>query len=187
MSHAILDREILPLDYSICRNDRSSRGGGVLLAIHNSIPYHQIEATNELEIIIVEILTEIHFCLCAVYIPPNSAPTYHTALLIYLEKLLTKYDNVIMVGDFNFGDINWQTLSAEGSVSDAFCDFVFNNNLEQLIQSPTHCLGNILDLVITNCSSLVDSPTVMSTGLTDTCDHRIITFNIQTCLPSRCV
>ena len=92
-----------------------------------------------------------------------------------------------MMGDFNFGDINWQTLSAESSVSDAFCDFVFNNNLEQLIQSPTHCLGNIFDLVITNCSSLVDSPTVMSTGLTDTCDHCIITFNILTCLPSRCV
>ena len=48
--------------------------------------------------------------------------------------------------------------------------------------SPTHRLGNILDLVITNSSSLIGLVNVMPTGLTDTCDHYIITFSIQSCL-----
>ena len=51
----------------------------------------------------------------------------------------------IVVEDFNFADINWQTLSADNSISNAFCDFMFNHNMKQLIDSPTHRLGNILD------------------------------------------
>ena len=48
-----------------------------------------------------------------------------------------------------------------------------------MIDSPTHRLGNILDLVITNSSSLIGLVNVMPTGLTDTCDHY---FSIQSCL-----
>ena len=181
LSNFILDKEILPYNYAICRNDRSSRGGGVLLAIHNSVPFRQIEITNDLEIVAIEILTNNPICFCVVYIPPSATASYHETLLIYLENIFVKY-NTIVVGDFNFADINWQTLSADNYISNAFCDFMFNHNLEQLIDSPTHRLGNILDLVITNSSSLIGLANVMPTGLTDTCDHYIITFSIQSCL-----
>ena len=48
---------------------------------------------------------------------------------------------------------------------------MLNHNSEQQIDSLTHCLGNIFDLVITNSSSLIDFANVMPAGLTDTCDH----------------
>lgn len=155
-----------------------SKGAGFLIAIHNSVPFRQIEITNDLEIVAIEILTNNPICFCVVFISPSATASYHETLLTYLKNIFVKY-NVMVIGDFNFVDINWHTLSIDNYISTSFCDFMFNHNLEQLIDSSTHHLGNILDLVITNSSSLIDLVYVMPAGLIYTCDHYIITFSIQ--------
>ena len=40
LSDNLLDQEIIPTSYTIYRKDRSPRGGGVMLAVKNSIPSH---------------------------------------------------------------------------------------------------------------------------------------------------
>jgi hypothetical protein len=57
---------------------------------------------------------------------------------MYWEYYLTHLD--IM------DEVQWDTLSSTSSTSCAFCDFVFDNSLIQLIDKPTHVQGNILDL-----------------------------------------
>ena len=49
----------------------------------------------------------------------------------------------------HFPTINWDILQGETPMSNLFCDLVFNLNLVQMINEPTHIHGNILDLVLT--------------------------------------
>ena len=57
---------------------------------------------------------------------------------------------IIVLGDFNCPDICWHTLASHSSRSSALCDFIFDNNMSQLITYPTHHNGHILDLLFTN-------------------------------------
>jgi len=36
-----------------------------------------------------------------------------------------------------------------------FCEFVHDNDLDQLVTEPAYRKGNILDLILTNCSKIV--------------------------------
>ena len=85
--------------------------------------------------------------LCTVYIPPNSDSDYLNSLLFFLSNLIISHDHIILVGDFNLPDVDCDTLTGTFLSSKSFCDFVFQNNLSQLIHTPTHLKGNILDLV----------------------------------------
>ena len=38
-----------------------------------------------------------------------------------------------------------------------YCDFVMDNNLVQLVDSPTHVGGNVLDLVFTKDDQLIEN------------------------------
>ena len=55
LSNNILDGEVLPTNYTIYRNDRVSRGGGVLLAVKHDLPSVQLLLSSEIESITVEI------------------------------------------------------------------------------------------------------------------------------------
>ena len=88
-----------------------------------------------------------------------------------------------MVGDFNLPDVDWSTLSASTDFSNQFCDLVFQHNLLQLVNNPTHVCGNILDLVLTNSDDMITSLSVdpiMSPHLQS--DHYRVSFNIATSL-----
>ena len=65
------------------------------------------------------------------------------------------------------------------SNSNLFCDFIFQYNLSQLIESPTHIQGNTLDLVLTNDPELVSDLSI-HTHLSHTLnsDHFIIPFTV---------
>ena len=45
---------------------------------------------------------------------------------------------------------------------------------------PTHNLGNSMDLVLTNVPHLIDNVSIESHGLTEMCDHFVVTFSIST-------
>ena len=73
LTDAILDNEILPINYSIYRADRDTRGGGVLLAVKNTIPSQRIESPKDLEVVSVLIGSNNPVKICVVYNPPNSS------------------------------------------------------------------------------------------------------------------
>ena len=94
---------------------------------------------------------------------------------------------VLILGDFNLPEINWSTLSGNSAASDNFCEFIFDSNLTQLVDTPTHTCGNMLDLVLTNCPEqisnlLVHPPQYQCVSS----DHHLITFSValRHCIPS---
>ena len=180
LSDNILDNEILPNSYSIVRKDRQSRGGGVMLAIKNSKSYEVMPSPPNLELIIIRIASSIPVIYCLVYIPPKSSDEYLQDFFNFLTNYKNITDNLILFGDFNFNDINWNSLYGNTSSSAKFCETVFELNLTQLIDEATHIHGNILDLVLTNNIDIIHDITVNSKQpLPISSDHFIITFKLH--------
>ena len=121
----MLDSEILPNGYTIYRTDRGSRGGGVMIAVSHEFPSNQLPSPPNLEVVTVSISLVPTIVCCMVYAPLNATVEYHSELINYLQSLLTQ---VVILGDFNMPDINWLTLSGSSTISNNFCEFIFQNN-----------------------------------------------------------
>ena len=133
----IYDNEILPSEYTLYRKDRSSRGGGVLIAVNNIISSNLISSPSDLELVAINLnLKNESITVCTVYIPPKSCALYFDHLLSYLHSLASSSKSLIIIGDFNMPDICWSTLSGSTSISNSFCDFVYELNLTQLVDCP---------------------------------------------------
>ena len=176
LSKDIFDNEILPYDFTIYRNDRGSRGGGVLVAINSSIPSKLLDSPPDLELIVVEANcgSSSPLIICCVYLPPNCPEITLSNTLLHLSKF-TNNNPVLILGDFNFPDINWSTLTGHSTNSNSFCDFTFDNSLSQLVSHATHNKGNILDLVLSNVPELFANCAVQQSSILLT-DHYIISL-----------
>ncbi len=150
--------EILPTHFSIYRNDRCSRGGGVLIAVSNRIPYKLfvVPTPPKIEQITIELILNPPTIICCLYIPPNSPHDYNDEMLHYLRSLPTNID-VVLLGDLNTPDINWLSMVGHSRFSTELCAEFFKSNLTQLISQPTHIHGNLLDIVATNASHRISN------------------------------
>ena len=179
LSDFVFDREVLPRDFVIYRTDRPSRGGGVLIAVHDSIFSLSVPSPSNLEIVSVKLcVNNLDFILCTVYVPPNSSESYVLSVLHYLSNLVCSYSNCIIVGDFNFPDICWSSFSGTSSLSSSFCEFIFDHNLTQHVMDPTHIMGNILDLVITSAGVNITDLSVTPSVPHIWSDHFMISFSL---------
>jgi len=71
-------------------------------------------------------------------------------------------------------------LSSTSLKSDLLCEFSIDHNFMQLIDSPTHISGHILDLVITNSSDLVKSvEVVLNTQFRISTDHHLVCCSLR--------
>ena len=154
------------------RKDRGSRGGGVLVAVDESIPSSLIiDSPPNLEIILVQLGLTYPIILWTVYIPPNSSDLFET-LIPFLTDILSSNTPCFIVPD-----ICWSTLSGCSSLFSYFCDFVFDCNLTQHILEPTHIKGNTLDLVFTNNDISISNLAITPPGKVIDTDHFLTTFS----------
>ena len=161
------DHEILPTGYDIYKHDRAGRtGGGTLTAIKSSLSSSKIVKPlefSDLEVNLVEIYKlKYHRSILIVnaYRPPNSVE-FVTSFSGLLKSLpLSRYFTVIVMGDFNFPNIQWVDGSGFTNSSTGE-DFMFTNLLLDLFRLVEHSTrGNntcILDLVITNSPTFIQS------------------------------
>ena len=98
---------------------------GVQVAVNESLQSSIIPSPDNLELISVPIIHRDTIIIFTVYIPLNSDSDYLNSLLLYLNNLITLHDHIILVGDFNFPDVDWDTPSGSSLPSKSFCDFVF--------------------------------------------------------------
>ena len=91
------DNEILHSNYILYRNDCES--GGVLIAVHDSIPSSLFSSPSDLEIVCVE-FPSFNSILCTVYVPPNSNESYFCSVTSPVSDLVTNNNCCIIVGDF---------------------------------------------------------------------------------------
>ena len=88
--------------------------------------------------------------------------------------------NVILLEDFNFRNIDWVTGDCASSLEKRFLDCLQDNLLVQRVDSPTRG-ENILDLVISGDPSSVTKCAVL--GNFGTSDHNIILTELSCPLP----
>ncbi|XP_046684917.1 uncharacterized protein LOC124370675 [Homalodisca vitripennis] len=117
------DAEVLPKNFSIYRCDRSplssskSGKGGVMVAIRDAINSTQLYSEiNDIEHLLIELkpCKYTSWLLVACYIPPQQPPSRYNSLLQSIEALMStgrRFDEVVVVGDFNLPGIDWNGLS----------------------------------------------------------------------------
>ena len=58
-------------------------------------------------------------------------PLIMTHPFLIMSHLVSSYGNVILLGDFNVPDIDWDTLTGVSLFSKSLCNIVFHDNLSQ--------------------------------------------------------
>ena len=144
------------------RLDRNGNGGGILVFIREDIPTKLIDSQMKIEGFFIELnLRRKKWLLCCSYNPKYSQISHHLKEIGKdLDVLTSKYDNIILMGDFN-------AEPADTVVSD-FCEIY---NLKNIIREKT-CFKNpnnpsCIDLIITSRSKSFQNSMVIETGLSD--------------------
>lgn len=117
--------------------------------------------------------------LGCVYLSPSSSPDNDQNLYDMVPSMCNlPYARQIILGDFNFLDINWELFSGRSS-SLKFRDAVNDCFLTQLVHPPTRG-HSILDLVFTNDSSIFAEVCVIDPLLGN--DHRAVSCRLSFCM-----
>jgi hypothetical protein len=112
LNDTVSDSEILSSNFTLYRRDRTGkRGGGILLAVKKSFDSCLIKNSTSHEIIAVSVKgvhTSVLIILC--YRPPRADVNDFVFLLNLRNVILSEhrnFENICILGDFNFPDISW--------------------------------------------------------------------------------
>ena len=159
-------KELTPDGFkNIIKNRQNSRGGGVAIIYRDTLEVREtITATySTFEHLSVTIRSNISPAQChltLVYRPPSSSiPTFLDEIGSHLDSL-SEYAGEVMVA----GDINLH-LDVPNSQTTLFLDLLNEHNLQQLVSTPTHKDGHILDIVA--CSSPLENLQVIKSAISD--------------------
>ena len=186
LSPDVSDLEILSNDFNVYRNDRSSTGGGVLIAVHSNIaskPRYDLVTNHHgsLEVVVVELnIPKLpKLALINVYNPPAPVAIENSNFLRNILQAVTNEgtNHILLMGDFNLPNLDITTglpLNS-GGVCTQFYE-VFNDfDLVHCIKEPTHRLGNRLDLILSSPEDLITSTFVEEGSFPS--DHFLINFS----------
>ena len=142
-----------------------------------------VQLNHNLEIVAVDILTNSHshLLVCSCYRPPNSNGNWLTEFNNFLGDIRNNYDDVILAGDVNFPNINWQCdadVANEGQCHE-FSEILKDYFLSQINTTPTRG-NNVLDLLITSLPDKVkvkEDLTPQSSGIVT--DHDVLLLEIE--------
>ena len=178
-NNGITDAELGLEGYVMFRKDRMGRrGGGVLLYINETIPAYEVQLQEEAD------------CNEAIWCTLVTGHTTVTIGVVYRCPNITKQNNekihnaisevskgdCIIMGDFNHGNIKWDTLQSTGVEDQKLLCLVQDNFLTQHVLEPTRAT-RVLDIVLSSQKELVDN--VIIKEPLGSSDHNQMHFNIN--------
>lgn len=183
------NKEILGSEYLIHRKDRATTGGGVLLAVHNSIKSKRLDKLesknkNFNEMLVVE-LSPTHspkFAVIVCYKPPGVTNLIFADNLKHILTSIVRkgITNINILGDINIPEINWAIGYPKATAGIAFelCKLFQEHGLTQCNLNPSrNASENILDVVLSsepdNISEIKSLEDILDS------DHFILKFNIK--------
>ena len=176
----VLFRKDRNLDYYNGIYSRETRGG-VLAYIKGDLN----PTVSELNCVSAELLwlniypsISSHMLLGVCYRPELAGQEYVETICDSFNQISAS--DCIIIGDFNFRDINWQDMEGNSPSSRLFVQCLQDNFLTQLVEEPT-LNKYINDLVITSNVDLVDSVIVSDTF--PYTDHKTLTMSIKLFVP----
>ena len=176
------DAEFSIPGYVMYRQDRTDtykgRGGGVLLYVNTTL--NSIERSDLHGDFVNSVWCQIPvgtvrgspLVIGVVYKSPNSSRANESLLFNVLKVASVK--DVIIMGDFNYPNINWDD-GVFGSRDADFYEVLQDCFLHQHVSFPTRG-ENILDLVLCNVPNMVDN--VGSYGKLGNSDHESVGFDV---------
>ena len=163
----IRDTEILSDQYQLFRNDRLNKvGGGVLIAVHNSISSERVMLTDSQDVEFVcaklSYINQTIYITCS-YIPPNSDSNIylkHSELIKNISHIHSPNSELICLGDFNLPNTSWildddtahyvpVSSTVRSNDMENFWQNIFDQGLYQL-NNIYNFKGKILDLVFSS-------------------------------------
>ena len=161
------------------RKDRiGRRGGGVLLYIKETIPAYEGRLKDEAdfnEAIWCKLVTgHTTVTIGVVYRCPNITKQNNEKIHNAISEM-SKGDCIIM-GDFNHGNIKWDTLPSTGVEDQTLLCLVQDNFLTQNVLEPTR-VARILDIVLSSQKKFVDNVVIQEP--LGSSDHNQLHFNIN--------
>ena len=172
----------------IGRRDRkdtlNGRGGGILLYSHLPNLYENTSYKSEHVVHVTVTSQDKNFKdlhIHVFYRSPNSTTEVTEDVLKYIENIPS---NSILVGDFNYPEIDWSTLSSSQADGQVFLDTVNDKLLSQHVDFPTNftpqpngqTTATSIDLVLTDDDNLIAS--VKPVGQLGLSHHSIIQVEI---------
>uniref|UniRef100_A0A803JAV9 Reverse transcriptase domain-containing protein n=1 Tax=Xenopus tropicalis TaxID=8364 RepID=A0A803JAV9_XENTR len=167
--------------YTLFRRDREiKKGGGVCLYVKSDLKPCNKDITNEnVESLWVEISVGLKvtkkMIIGVCYKPPRIDEGDEAQLLLQMEEA-SKLGQVVVMGDFNYPDIDWSNGVAKSERASRFVNMLNDNFLFQAVQEPTRN-DSILDLVISNNAELISNICV-GEHLGNS-DHNMVSFEIM--------
>ena len=157
--------EFFPKNYEVSvRRDRDGNGGGVLIAAKNGLVVDevQLKASGEIVCARIAVAKASPLYVCAYYRPPNDNDASLDSLqdaLVELTDLIKDKSTLVLAGDFNSRDIDWDLLiptvnCKKKSLCNKLINILGDAELDQMQREHTRN-DAILDLFCTNKPSLV--------------------------------
>jgi hypothetical protein len=154
-------------EYQLSLNNKPSRG--VIIYTHVSLNAQSCDILNDddfTESVWSTWTTQQkeRIIIGCIYRSPSSDGSNNKNLLNLLQKVdAANTDHILIVGDFNYPSINWNTGFSPKEEEDAFLNTTSDIFLQQLVTNPTrhriNQTSNLLDLVLTNNENIVNEIT----------------------------
>ena len=175
----ITDAELGLEGYVMFRKDRMGRrGGGVLLYIKENIPAYEVQLQEEAdckEALWCNLVTGLTtVTIGVVYRCPNITIQNNEKIHNAISEV-SKGDCIIM-GDFNHGNIKWDSQQSTGVEDQKFLCLVQDNFLTQHVLEPTRA-ARVLDIVLSSQKEIVDNVVIQEP--LGSSDHNQLHFNIN--------
>ena len=162
----------------IAREDRKDteggRGGGILVYARKEMHVWREDGPSDFN----QAVTVKVKCGCedvsihVIYRSPNSKKENDASLNEWIKRM---HGTSVMIGDFNFPDINWIS-GTTGNKGREFYEAVEEAFFEQHVTEATHSSGNLLDLILCNSGEIIKMVTME--GKIGKSDHEIISFEL---------
>ncbi|CAG2255500.1 unnamed protein product [Mytilus edulis] len=150
------------------RADRNQHGGGLIAYVRSDLAADrkiQLEFSDVESIGIEAAIGNKKWFFCGIYKPPSmSDDHFSTDCTKTIDKIISKYDNYIFIGDFNYNMLNCDKSAMIREICDIF-------NLKNIIKKAT-CFTKIakatlLDLILMNHDCDFKKICNFGTGISD--------------------
>jgi len=162
-------------------------GRGVILYTAswlNASPYTAVDSGVESLWVTLRLSGRDRLIIGCIYRSPSSSAENDSKINNKMKSVCASGDasHILIMGDFNYPNINWDTVSsATSSAEKLFIDAVNDSYLFQHVSSPTRARGNqcpsILDLIFTNEEGMVSSLLLLAP--LGKSDHGLLSFQLH--------
>ena len=180
--------------YKMFRYDRSQAdktkfskkgGGGVFILVKQGLDIEtklvNIPNPNTIPVLSIEIKFKdsSKLCFSTFYRYGYSMLDTFEAAQSYYCEVCRKYNKIVIVGDLNLSSVqDWEYPQSASDLENRYVELFHELGLGNVVHSPTHRGGNVLDLILTNQPGLVHNLSI-DPDLICPSDHFSLTFKIK--------